>query len=219
VIYDSWKTELEKLNKPYYLKIWLYEPRISKSQVVCAIDDKIEYYDNIFEKADFKENNSSFTKQLSSDFNWQPTVDEEPYWESELLWPIDQYERIEDSYSDRTVVKHLMRTKQTQNLIDKYEKFSGTFENDSLKSLMRTDILKLYSEIDNPNEEDYYTMGLFHYGDYEEKTPKDLLNERTNKAISFFQSSLESDPNYYMSNYYLGHCYQDLGRYEKAIEY
>jgi len=112
-----------------------------------------------------------------------------------------------------------MRTKQTQNLIDKYEKFSGTFENDSLKSLMRTDILKLYSEIDNPNEEDYYTMGLFHYGDYEEKTPKDLLNERTNKAISFFQSSLESDQNYYMSNYYLGHCYQDLGRYEKAIEY
>ena len=26
-IYDSWKNELEKINKPYYLKIWLYEPK------------------------------------------------------------------------------------------------------------------------------------------------------------------------------------------------
>jgi len=108
-IYDSWKTELDKLNKPYYLKIWLYEPRISKSQVVCAIEDKIEYYQNIFEKADFKENKSSFTKQLSSDFNWQPKVDEEPYWESELLWPIDQYERTEDCYSDRRFLSKLKK--------------------------------------------------------------------------------------------------------------
>ena len=108
-IYDSWKTELEKLNKPYYLKIWLYEPRISKSQVVCAIDEKIEYYENIFEKADFKQNSSSFTNQLDSDFNWQPKVDEEPCWESDLLWPIDQYESIEDSYSDRILLTKLKK--------------------------------------------------------------------------------------------------------------
>ena len=117
-IYDSWKTELEKLNKPYYLKIWLYEPRISKSQVVCAIDDKIEYYENIFEKADFKENNSSFTKQLSSDFNWQLKLDEEPYWESDLLWPIDQYERIEDSYSDRRLLTKLKKGNYKNKEID-----------------------------------------------------------------------------------------------------
>jgi len=108
-IYDSWKTELEKLNKPYYLKIWLYEPRISKSQVVCAIDEKIEYYENIFEKADFKPNDSSFTNQLSSGFKWQPNIDEEPYWESDLLWPIDQYERIEDCYSDRRLLNKLKK--------------------------------------------------------------------------------------------------------------
>lgn len=112
-----------------------------------------------------------------------------------------------------------MRTEQTQKLIDKYEKFSLTFENDSLKSLLRTEILKLYAETDNPNAEDNYIMGLFHYKDYDEKTSKDLMHERTNKALSFFQISLESDPNYYMSNYYLGHCYQDLGQYKKAIEY
>ena len=108
-IFDSWKNELEKINKPYYLKIWLYEPRISKSQVVCAIGEKIEYYENLFEKADFKPNDSSFTNQLSSEFKWQPNIDEEPYWESDLLWPIDQYERIEDCYSDRRLLNKLKK--------------------------------------------------------------------------------------------------------------
>lgn len=117
-IYDSWKTELDKLNRPYYLKIWLYEPRISKSQVVCAIDDKIEYYKNIFDKADFKQNTSSFTNQLSSEFNWQTNIDEEPYWESHLLWPIDQYERIEDSYSDRRLLNKLKKGNVKNKEID-----------------------------------------------------------------------------------------------------
>lgn len=112
-----------------------------------------------------------------------------------------------------------MRTEKTQKLIDKYEKFSHTFENDSLKSLFRNDIFKLYSEINNPDAEVYYTMGLFHYDDYELKTSKDLLNERTKKALSFFEKSINSEPDYYISNYYLGHCYQDLGEYEQAIEH
>lgn len=117
-IYDNWKVKLEKSNKPYYLKIWLYEPRISKSQVVCAIDAKIEYYENIFEKADFKQNNSSFTNQMSSDFKWQTKVDEEPYWKIMLLWPIDQYKRIEDSYSDRRLLNKLEKGSYKMKEID-----------------------------------------------------------------------------------------------------
>jgi hypothetical protein len=34
------------------LKIWLCEPRFLNSQVVCAIGNKIEYYDNLFFKSD-----------------------------------------------------------------------------------------------------------------------------------------------------------------------
>ncbi|RZK09173.1 MAG: hypothetical protein EOO43_21255 [Flavobacterium sp.] len=30
-IYESWKAELDTLTKDYYLKIWLFEPYISKS--------------------------------------------------------------------------------------------------------------------------------------------------------------------------------------------
>ncbi len=125
-IYDSWKIELEKLNEPYYLKIWLYEPRLSKSQVVCAIGEKIEYYQNLFEKADFKQNNSSFSNQLGSEFKWRSKVDEEPFWESELLWPIDQYERIEDSYSDRRLLKKLKEGNYKNQEIDSPNGYKDT---------------------------------------------------------------------------------------------
>ena len=117
-IYDSWKTELDKLNKPYYLKIWLYEPRISKSQVVCAIDKKVEYYENIFEKAEFKQNSSSFTNQLSSDFKWLPRVDEEPYLESELLWSNNQYKRIKDSYLNRKLLRKFKKGNYRSQEVD-----------------------------------------------------------------------------------------------------
>ncbi len=50
-IYESWKTELDSLAKDYYLKIWLFEPYISKSQVVCAIDEKLHFYDNTFHQS------------------------------------------------------------------------------------------------------------------------------------------------------------------------
>lgn len=50
-IYESWGTELDSLAKEYYLKIWLFEPYISKSQVVCAIDETLHFYDNTFHQS------------------------------------------------------------------------------------------------------------------------------------------------------------------------
>jgi len=47
-IYKSWKQQLDILNEPYYLKIWFYHPDISKSQVVCAIGDYINFYNVTF---------------------------------------------------------------------------------------------------------------------------------------------------------------------------
>jgi hypothetical protein len=52
-IHDNWKIELEKLNKPYYLAIWLCEPQIIRSDVVCAIGERIEMYsENWFDKSE-----------------------------------------------------------------------------------------------------------------------------------------------------------------------
>ena len=53
-IYNSWKQELDKLNEPYYLKIWFYNNDVSNSQVVCAIGDCLDFYETTFYNA--KEN-------------------------------------------------------------------------------------------------------------------------------------------------------------------
>lgn len=49
-VYESWEQSLKDLGEPYYLKIWLYEPEFIKSQIVAAIGDNIDYYENIFER-------------------------------------------------------------------------------------------------------------------------------------------------------------------------
>ncbi|MGH1386649.1 tetratricopeptide repeat protein [Kordia sp.] len=112
-----------------------------------------------------------------------------------------------------------MKSKASEDLVDLYQKFSQTFDDYSLKSTLRQNILKTYNEIKEPNPKQNYVMGLFFYEDYNENTSKDILKEQTRKAISFFEKSISADENYYMSNLYLGHCYQDLQQYKKAIYY
>lgn len=76
-IYNNWKTELDKLNQPYFLKIYLFEPRVSKSQVICALGNKkIDYYQNFFRHIDDNTSHSEFQKILSSDFKWETHSDD-----------------------------------------------------------------------------------------------------------------------------------------------
>jgi hypothetical protein len=88
-IYDSWNVQLKELGKPFYLKIWMFEPNIYNSQVVCAINDKIEYYENIFYKPETEKNitKSSFEKISNriNNFNWSYRVEEYPIFENEYL--------------------------------------------------------------------------------------------------------------------------------------
>jgi hypothetical protein len=51
-IFDGWERRLEELGRPYYLGIWLFEPRCSRSQVVCAIGDRLHFYDRVFREAE-----------------------------------------------------------------------------------------------------------------------------------------------------------------------
>jgi hypothetical protein len=118
-IYNNWRIELEKLNKPYYLKIWLYEPRISKSQVVCAIEEKIEYYSNIFYKIDQKRNNSDFCNRISSITKWELYEDTQTFSEEDLLVPEELYRNEEDYKFSIKLLKKLKRgnyrTEKTEN--------------------------------------------------------------------------------------------------------
>lgn len=80
-IYDSWKKQLDNISKPYYLKIWLFEPRFSKSQVVCAIGDRIGHYNNLFFNPDngkqFKSGYHGSLKKRLDALKWVYRFDED----------------------------------------------------------------------------------------------------------------------------------------------
>lgn len=80
-IYDNWKKQLDKLGKPYYLKIWLYDPNVSQSQVVCAIDDCIDFYEKTFHRSEnakqIDSNKYGSVKDRIDQFNWERCLDED----------------------------------------------------------------------------------------------------------------------------------------------
>ena len=116
-IYNNWKIELDKLNQPYFLKIYLFEPRISKSQVICAIGrEKMEYYENFYRIADKNKSTFNFHKILSSDFKWKTHLDDDIYSEQELLTPEIYYQSKEDYNYCRNFLKKLKK---------KYNKVEG----------------------------------------------------------------------------------------------
>lgn len=49
-IYKSWKIVLDTTNKLYYLKVWFFPENVSKSQVVCATDERLTCYESSFYK-------------------------------------------------------------------------------------------------------------------------------------------------------------------------
>ncbi len=87
-IYEDWKTQLDKLGQPYYLKIWLFEPRFSQSQVVCAIGDNVDFYENTFYKPETDKNiqldSYGLLKTKLSKLNWDYRLDEEHYDNTEV---------------------------------------------------------------------------------------------------------------------------------------
>lgn len=78
-IYQSWKGSLDALKIPYYLQIWLFENYISRSQVVCAIDNYKDFYRNTFELVEKQPSNSikssihynSTTAEYLDRFTWR----------------------------------------------------------------------------------------------------------------------------------------------------
>ncbi len=86
-IYDSWKLALDKLGEPYYLKLWIFDQRFSNSQVVCAIEEEIDFYKDTFYKPDspktFKYNNYGTLEKVMQEFEWDYRIDEDHFDDSE----------------------------------------------------------------------------------------------------------------------------------------
>jgi hypothetical protein len=120
-IYDAWKIELDKLGQPYYLKIWLCEPRFSTSQVVCAISDKIEYYNNIFNKADhsktFPIKNYGRLQERLSKLNWDLRLDEDHHDSEEVLEP-ERYASFADYEDDKKWFSKLLTKPHTTHKLE-----------------------------------------------------------------------------------------------------
>jgi hypothetical protein len=82
-IYESWKTQLEALHQPYYLKLWLYEPRFSQSQVVCAVGNGLHWYDQTFFKSDETQTidltRYGVLRERLQRYSWSLHLDEDNY--------------------------------------------------------------------------------------------------------------------------------------------
>ena len=90
-IYEGWKNQLDKLGQPYYLKIWLFEPRFSQSQVVCAIGENADFYENTFfkpeESKELYTGNYGKLKSRLDNFTWDYRLDEDHYDNTEVQEP------------------------------------------------------------------------------------------------------------------------------------
>lgn len=98
-IYEDWKNQLDKLGQPYYLKVWLFEPRFSHSQVVCAIGNRIDFYENNFFKPDKDKtinlDNYRSLKTRMSKLNWDHRLDEDHYDKNDV-GELENYASLQD---------------------------------------------------------------------------------------------------------------------------
>ena len=87
-IYKSWQKTLEQFDTPYYLKLWLYEERFEKSQVVCGIGPYVNFYDTTFqiaiENAKLTTGNFQNEHERLSQFSWQKAHDLEHHYATDI---------------------------------------------------------------------------------------------------------------------------------------
>jgi hypothetical protein len=112
-IHDNWKIELDKLKKPYYLAIWLCEPQIVRSEVVCAIDERIDRYSNdwfdksekvnSFSKASYGKNQNQVER-----FTWERKKLYDSYHNSDYNKPKESYVKLDDYYRDQKFYRRVL---------------------------------------------------------------------------------------------------------------
>lgn len=99
-IFESWETKLKTLNEPYYLAIWLFEPRLEKSQVVCAIGDMLNFYESTFRRPEkqlqFPTQNYGKFKNKLDNFNWTYSLDEDYFTQDDIDMDEDSYASVRD---------------------------------------------------------------------------------------------------------------------------
>ena len=135
-IYTSWQDQLEKLNEPYHLKVWLFEKDLKKSQVVCAINSKIDFYTNTFEKNDTPKNLDKLFpfKNINpklNDFHWEMALDN-LYVEDDIIQNKNEYSSEKD---------YLQAKKWFNNIVLKNYKRIEVFEGNRSFYVLDNDVV------------------------------------------------------------------------------
>lgn len=96
-IYDHWQSQLEETGEDYYLKIWLFDPWFSRSQVVCSVKSCLDFYDQTFYKPEDIDPQKILNQKqsLPGGFNWELHWDEHHISSEELGDPDDYYSEQE----------------------------------------------------------------------------------------------------------------------------
>jgi hypothetical protein len=87
-VYDNWRRILIEGDRPFYLKIWLFDLRVYQSQIIAAVGERIERYENLFFRDPIAK---TFPYDLYKrrrydlrDFRWESRADENSYYESDM---------------------------------------------------------------------------------------------------------------------------------------
>ena len=95
-VFTNWEYELEKMGQDYYLAIWLYEPRLPISEIVCAIgEEQIQYYRNeIFDKSERIDDLAIHAKNTNffNGLDWLQKIDYDTLQQWEIDTPKSSYE-------------------------------------------------------------------------------------------------------------------------------
>ena len=95
-----------------------------------------------------------------------------------------------------------------KQLLELYNQFSLTEESPE-QLILNGKIEALLKEIKNPDSDDYHIWGLTYY----------FTEEKPDISIQKFQKAFQIDPDNLLACLYIGHCYQDLEEWEKALYY
>lgn len=113
-IYEAWEAQLKETNEPYYLKLWIYHERFSRSQVVCATREFLNFYEKTFpDKMENKSPTDGFFNTVegkADEFKWDVVPDYESYSESDFDPDPDRYYSMEDYYSIMRFFRNLKKT-------------------------------------------------------------------------------------------------------------
>jgi len=110
-IYENWEKQLIEYGEPFYLKIWLFEPDIQNSQVVCAIGDCLNFYDQTFNKSEiikeFKPESYGVLSQRLKNYNWDAHIHEYALFECD--YKEENYKTRDEFISDKKWLEKELR--------------------------------------------------------------------------------------------------------------